>query len=107
ASGRPSFQRRGYRVRWHLRFVPVTIRPMIQTRPFCLALLVASLCLFSGCVERKITIGSAPAGAIVTLNDEEVGRTPVTVPFTWYGDYDIVLRLEKNVGTADKAKNSA
>ena len=43
-----------------------------------------------------------PAGALVILNDVEVGRTPVTVPFTWYGDYDVRLRLEKNVGTPEK-----
>ena len=53
-------------------------------------------------MERKITFGSAPAGAIVTLNDEEVGRTPCTVPFLWYGNYDIKLRLAKNVGTAEQ-----
>ncbi len=55
----------------------------------------------AGCVERKITIGSEPSGALVKLNDVDVGRTPVTVPFTWYGDYDLVLRYEKNVGTPD------
>ena len=26
------------------------------------------------------------------LNDQDVGRSPVRVPFTWYGDYDIVIR---------------
>ncbi len=51
-----------------------------------------------GCVERKITIGSEPSGALVYLNDIEVGRTPVTVPFTWYGDYDIRMRLDRTVG---------
>ena len=55
-----------------------------------------------GCVERKITIGSEPAGALVLLNDVEVGRTPVTVPFKWYGDYDVRIRLERNEGTAEK-----
>ena len=55
-----------------------------------------------GCVERKMTIGSEPSGAILTLNGVEVGRTPVTVPFTWYGDYDVVLRYEQNVGTPEK-----
>jgi hypothetical protein len=58
----------------------------------------------SGCVERKLTIGSDPPGAILLLNDVEVGRTPVTVPFTWYGDYDIRLRLEKNAGSPDNPK---
>ncbi|NQU76749.1 MAG: PEGA domain-containing protein [Planctomycetes bacterium] len=48
----------------------------------------------SGCVERRLTITSEPAGALVYLSDEEVGRTPVTVPFTWYGDYEVILRLD-------------
>jgi hypothetical protein len=48
----------------------------------------------AGCVERTLTITSTPPGALATVNSQEVGRTPVTIPFTWYGDYDIVLRLE-------------
>jgi hypothetical protein len=58
---------------------------------------VAAVCA-GGCVERKITIGSEPSGALVYLNDVEIGRTPVTVPFTWYGDYDIRMRLDQPVG---------
>jgi hypothetical protein len=46
-----------------------------------------------GCVQRTISIETDPVGALVYLNDEEVGRTPVTVPFTFYGVYDI--RIEK------------
>ncbi len=47
-----------------------------------------------GCIQRTITVTSEPSGALVYLNDEEVGRTPVTVPFTFYGMYDV--RLEKD-----------
>lgn len=54
-------------------------------------LAAAALC---GCVEREITITSEPEGALVLLSDREVGRTPVTVPFTWYGDYDVIVRHE-------------
>lgn len=57
---------------------------------FALACLVAG----GGCVRRTLTVTSDPPGALVYLNDEEVGRTPVTVPFTWYGTYDV--RLEKD-----------
>ena len=60
---------------------------------------LSSLC---ACVERRITIGSDPAGALVQVNGVEVGRTPVSVPFTWYGDYDLRFRGEKNVGTPEK-----
>ena len=45
-----------------------------------------------GCVDRTIKINSEPAGALVYLNDQEIGRSPVKVNFTWYGDYDIILR---------------
>lgn len=61
-------------------------------------LALATLCLVatSGCgrVARTITIDSEPPGAIVWLNDNEVGRTPVTVPFTWYGTYRVYLEKD-------------
>ncbi len=45
--------------------------------------------LAGGCVERTVTITSEPDNALVYLNDEEIGRTPVTVSFTFYGVYDV------------------
>lgn len=47
-----------------------------------------------GCLERRLTITSEPPGAIVWLNDAELGRTPVDSGFTYYGTYDVRLRLE-------------
>ena len=47
-----------------------------------------------GCLERDITITTDPPGALVTLNQVEIGRTPVTTPFKWYGDYDVRLELD-------------
>jgi hypothetical protein len=55
-------------------------------------LLVAFVALWAGCIERTVTINTEPQGATVFLNDEEVGKTPLKAPFTWYGDYDIVIR---------------
>ncbi len=46
-----------------------------------------------GCVKRTISISSNPSGALVWVNDREVGRTPVEFEFLYYGEYD--LRLEK------------
>ena len=43
--------------------------------------------LLAGCVERNLTINTEPQGALVVLNDEEIGISPVTVSFEWYGDY--------------------
>ncbi|HVX83253.1 MAG TPA: PEGA domain-containing protein [Phycisphaerae bacterium] len=73
---------------------------MKPTRFLCVNFAAGAVLLtgLGGCVERKITIGSGPPGALVYLNDVEVGRTPVTVPFTWYGDYDIRMRLDREEG---------
>ncbi len=57
------------------------------------ALLVAGG-LLGGCVRRTISISSDPSGAMVWLNDREVGRTPVEVDFDHYGTYDV--RLERD-----------
>jgi hypothetical protein len=59
--------------------------------------LFPALALCGGCtghVVRTITVESQPQGAMVWLNDKEVGRTPVTADFTWYGTYRV--RLEKD-----------
>jgi len=57
-------------------------------------LLLLSLLPMGGCVEQTLSIDSNPPGALVYLNDQEVGRTPLTRDFKWYGDYDIQLRQE-------------
>jgi hypothetical protein len=56
--------------------------------------LTVALAAIAGCVERTIKITSQPDGAVVYLNDEEVGRTPTEVHFTFYGDYGVILRKE-------------
>jgi hypothetical protein len=56
--------------------------------------LLLPACLLGGCVEQTMTVESNPPGALLYLNDQEIGRTPVTKDFKWYGDYDIQLRLE-------------
>ena len=50
--------------------------------------------VLAGCVRRTLTIETEPAGALVLLNDEEIGRSPVTTDFTWYGDYEVIIRHE-------------
>jgi len=52
------------------------------------------LMVLAGCVERELTINTAPQGALVALNDEEIGVSPVTVNFKWYGDYCVRISKE-------------
>jgi hypothetical protein len=54
---------------------------------------VTLVCL-TGCIRRTISITSEPAGALVHLNDREIGRTPVQVDFLYYGDYDVRLTMD-------------
>jgi len=54
------------------------------------------LCVFSyttlcGCVLRSLTIDSEPSGAMVYLDDEPIGETPVTTAFTYYGTRKITI----------------
>jgi hypothetical protein len=58
------------------------------------AMTVLCLLMTLGCVEQKMTITSEPSGALVYVSDQEVGHTPVTIPWTWVGDYAITLRME-------------
>ena len=61
---------------------------MTRYSPFILLAVSLSVSLLlGGCVERRLTINTEPQGALVILNDEEIGESPVTVPFNWYGDY--------------------
>jgi len=65
---------------------------MRRTAP--LVTLAALAMTVGGCygqVNRSLTIESEPEGAVCWLNDNEVGRTPLTVPFTWYGTYGVRL----------------
>ena len=64
-------------------------------RNISFAVIIAiSALLISGCVERRLTINTDPQGALVVLNDEEIGISPVTVAFNWYGDYTV--RINKD-----------
>jgi hypothetical protein len=67
---------------------------MHRSRGLRVAALLAIAAGLVACeTQRTITVTSEPAGALVFLNDEEVGRTPVTVPFTFYGTYSVRLEL--------------
>jgi len=46
---------------------------------------------FGGCVQRRMTIRSNPPGAQVYIDDQEIGRTPVSTDFTYYGKRNIRL----------------
>jgi hypothetical protein len=66
------------------------LRPGRLFRPLAVLAALAS----GGCAHRTLQIDSDPQGALVYLNGEEVGRTPMRKEFLWYGTYDVQLRKE-------------
>ncbi|MBQ2790139.1 MAG: PEGA domain-containing protein [Thermoguttaceae bacterium] len=55
------------------------------------AVLTATVALASGCngVRRRLTITSEPSGAVVYLNNKEIGKTPISTNFLYSGTYNI------------------
>ncbi len=44
-----------------------------------------------GCVQRRLTLRSNPSGARVYVGDQEIGTTPVSTDFVYYGTRKIRL----------------
>jgi hypothetical protein len=64
-------------------------------RNLCLLALVTLIFVGTGgCIERILTIQTNPSGALVEANGQEFGRTPASRDFTWYGTYDITIRMD-------------
>lgn len=69
------------------------LRPPYRICPA--AVVACAVATLAGCgVQRTLVVNSEPPGALVYLNREEVGRTPLKYDFTWYGEYDVQLRKE-------------
>lgn len=55
-------------------------------------LLIASLALPAcGCVRRRLNVRSNPPGALVYVDNQQIGTTPCSVDFTYYGTREIRL----------------
>ncbi|MCA9187309.1 MAG: PEGA domain-containing protein [Pirellulaceae bacterium] len=79
-----------------------TKRPSIL--PWLVLLLGLLALSATGCVRRRLTIRSNPPGALVYIDEQEIGRTPIATSFTYYGTrrirlvkdgYETVTALEK------------
>lgn len=52
---------------------------------------VSAFCTQAGCVHRRLTVRSDPPGALVQFEGQEVGYSPVSLDFTYYGTREITL----------------
>lgn len=60
-----------------------------RTSALALVLLVVSC---TGCVERLLRVRTDPDGARVFVDGEEVGKTELDHPFSFYGTVSVVVR---------------
>ncbi len=62
----------------------------IRFFPF-LALIAVVRVVLAGCVTRSITVQTNPSNALVYIDDQLIGESPVTIPFTYYGTRKIMI----------------
>ena len=60
-------------------------------RGLLLVALVLACAVSSGCVRRRMTIRSYPAGAQVFVDDREIGTTPCSTSYVYYGKRNVML----------------
>lgn len=56
-----------------------------------IALAASAMLLPTGCVRRRLAVRSNPPGAIVFVDNQQIGTTPCSVDFTYYGTREIRL----------------
>jgi len=59
-----------------------------------LLLLLMELTVVSGCVRRRLTVRTNPPGAVVYLDNVELGKTPISRNFHYYGKQELKLIKE-------------
>ncbi|MFM7244972.1 MAG: PEGA domain-containing protein [Planctomycetaceae bacterium] len=69
---------------------PVPLPVPSSLRPVAL-LTVCAVVALAGCVQRRMTIRSNPPGALVYVDDYQLGTTPVSHDFVYYGTRKIRL----------------
>jgi hypothetical protein len=57
----------------------------------CLFLLAGVVLLETGCVRRRLNVFSNPPGALVYVDNQQIGTTPCSVDFIYYGTREIRL----------------
>lgn len=57
----------------------------------CCLLAGAAVAAAGGCVQRRMTVRSNPPGALVYVDDYQIGTTPVSTDFIYYGTRKIRL----------------
>lgn len=63
----------------------------VKKERILLLLFAVGVMIAPGCVHRRMTIDSNPVGALVLLDGKEIGYTPVSHDFIYYGTREVTL----------------
>mgnify|MGYP002628004879 FL=1 len=70
----------------------LVVTSSLSTMSRTILFIAASLLLSqTGCVHRRVTINSNPAGALVRIDGKDIGYTPASMDYTWYGTREVQL----------------
>ncbi|MDO4628922.1 MAG: PEGA domain-containing protein [Planctomycetia bacterium] len=75
------------------------LRVSLSENPFtfrkvCCLVLCLTILTTCGCLRRRMTINSNPPGATVYVDGHQIGKTPVSTDFTYYGTRNIRLEMD-------------
>jgi hypothetical protein len=70
---------------------PARSAPPLLSRHWLLVGLALACLLTSGCVRRRLTVRSFPPGAQVFVDDQEIGTTPCSSSFVYYGTRKLTI----------------
>jgi hypothetical protein len=65
--------------------------PRIGVQALWIVAIAALVLLPGGCVRRRLNVRTNPPGALVYVDNQQIGTTPCSVDFTYYGTREIRL----------------
>jgi hypothetical protein len=65
--------------------------PSSRVQTAWIVMLAGLMLLPGGCVRRRLNVRSNPPGALVYVDNQQIGTTPCSVDFTYYGTREIRL----------------
>lgn len=75
-----------------MSFQPQAVRSAtLRARLLIAALFAAQAICSTGCVRRRLTVRTNPPGAQVFVDDQEIGTTPCSSAFVYYGTRKITI----------------
>jgi hypothetical protein len=66
-------------------------RPLIGRSVGAVLVLIVLTLSASGCIRRRLNVRTNPPGALVYVDNQQIGTTPCSVDFTYYGTREIRL----------------